>query len=155
MRRLLMKAAKKVARQLALSKQTACSVRLSSRRTNYLFVTSGHLLPTIQRLFVSLVIIGNPVEKEADLGVFFCCRKHAYISHTWWSHTHTHTHLRCSVSRCCHCLALLNFCICPWEKVVRSSGVSWVRVRSRGVCENCMSEDVSNKLISMARWWAE
>ncbi len=91
MRWLLMKAAKKVARQLALSKQTACSVRLSSRRTNYLFVTSGHLLPTIQRLFVSLVIIGNPVEKEADPGVFFCCRKHAYISHTWWSHTHTHT----------------------------------------------------------------
>lgn len=29
---------------------------------NNLFVSSGHLLPTIQRLFVSPAIIGNPVE---------------------------------------------------------------------------------------------
>lgn len=90
-----MKATKKVARradaQLALSKQTACSLQLSSRRTNNLFVTSGHLLPTIQRLFVSRAIIGNPVETEADSGVFFCRQKHAYLSHTWWSHTHIHT----------------------------------------------------------------
>lgn len=82
-----MKATKKLARradaQLALSKQTACSVRLSSSRSNNLFVTSGHLLPTIQRLFVSQVIMGNPVETEADSGAFFCL----HLTHLVESHT--------------------------------------------------------------------
>lgn len=99
-----MKATKKVARradtQLALSKQTACSIRLRSRRSNNLFVTSGHLLPTIQRLFVSRAIMGNPVETEADSGVFFCL----HLTHLVEPHTHT-----CVVRyRCCCCLVLLN-----------------------------------------------
>lgn len=40
------------------------SVRYRNRLIagNNLFATSGHLLPTIQRLFVSPAIIGNPVE---------------------------------------------------------------------------------------------